>query len=191
MFNQPEIRERLIFAIPLWWQEIREMKNIQDQSSAELAKFAAEYYRYVDSRSPMTADAQKIVKWEVLYGIQPNPNKALSERRSVVMAKIRGVGTVTTALIKFTAESFEFGTVEVSQEAGVVTITFVSEKGVPPDLGDIEKALRDLLPAHLGVDFKFRFNTYNETKTIYPTYNDLTISGITYDQLLTAEAGGA
>lgn len=181
----------MLLAIPLWWQDIREMKNIQDKSAVELAKYVLEYYRYVDSRSPLTADERDIVKWEVLYGIQPNPQKALSERRSVVTAKIRGVGTVTPSLVKFTAESFEFGMVEVSEADGVVTITFVSEKGVPPDLNDIEKALRDILPAHLVVEFKFRYTTYNEVKAIYPTYNNISSSGITYDQLLTAEAGGA
>ncbi|WP_432355328.1 putative phage tail protein [Sporosarcina sp. A2] len=184
MFNEADIRERLIYAIPLWWQEIREMKNMQDQSTAELVKYVNEYYRYVDSRSPLTADALKIVRWEVVYGIEPNPNKPISERRSVVTAKIRGVGTVTPALVKFTAESFEFGQVEVLEDEGGVTITFVSELGVPPDLDDIRKALRDLIPAHLMIDFVFKYVTYDMASEHYATYDELIAQGRTYDEVL-------
>lgn len=166
------------------------MKNIHDQSTVELGKYVNEYYRYVDSRSPLTADAQKIARWEVVYGIEQNPNKALSERRSVVTAKIRGVGIVTPALVKFTAESFEFGQVEVKEANGIVTITFVSELGVPPDLDDIKRALRDLIPAHLEIDFVFKYNTYNDLKATGLTYDQLKTSGLTYEELKTANLGG-
>lgn len=189
MYNEAQIRERLRFAVPERWQDILEFKEIQDRHAHELYLYANEYYRYVDSRSPLTADAEKIVKWEVMYGITPDPNKALSERQSVVTAKMRGVGTVTEALVKFTAESFEFGQVDVDVADGVVTITFTSELGVPPDLSDIEKALRDLIPAHLGVEFEFMFNTYNMIATAGVTYDDITNSGLTYDELLTADLG--
>ncbi|UAT29399.1 YmfQ family protein [Bacillus badius] len=191
MFSRNEIRECLLYAIPMFWQDIKEMKNHHDRSAEELALFAVEFFRYVDSRSALTADVQKLIKWEVMLGIPVDTSKSLSERRSVVIAKLRGIGTVTKELVKLTAESFEFGEVEVIEGDGTVTIKFVSELGLPPDLSDIQKALRDIVPAHLEIIYDFKYNTYDVVKAAYGTYNDLTASGLTYTEILTSDLGGA
>lgn len=191
MFSNAEIRERLRFAIPSFWQDIKEMKNLHDRSADELALFAVEFFRYVDSRSILTADSEKLVKWEVLLGIPVNLNKPLSERRSVAISKLRGIGTVTAELIKNTAEAYEFGEVEVVPGNGTIGIQFVSNLGVPPNLDDIKKALREIVPAHLGITFTYKYNTYATVKSSYPAYNNMSASGLTYNQLLTTQLGGA
>lgn len=172
----------MLLAIPFWWQEILEMRNIHDRSAIELNTFANEYYRYVDSRSPVTADEQGILKWELFYGIEPNPNKALVDRRAVVTAKIRGVGTVTPERVKFTAESFEFGQVAVRSSGGIVYVTFIAERGIPRHLEDIQKALRSLIPAHLALVFEFTYITWAEYNKRQQTWADVNAENLTWSE---------
>lgn len=190
MLQRDEIRQRLRYAIPHFWQKIVEVENLQDRGADELALWATEFFRYVNSRSVLTADSEYLKKWEAMYLIPSDENKPLSERRSVLLAKLRGVGTVNVSMIKNMAESFEFGEVEVTPVNGGVNIEFVSNLGVPPNLRDIEQTLRDIIPAHLEVYFRFRYNTYNETEEVYGTYDELTAAGYTYDEILTTDLGG-
>lgn len=191
MLQRDEIRQRLRYAIPHFWQKIVEVENLQDRGADELALWATEFFRYVNSRSVLTADSEYLKKWEAMYLIPSDENKPLSERRSVLLAKLRGVGTVNVPMIKNMAESFDYGEVEVTPVNGGVNIEFVSNLGVPPNLADIEAALRDIIPAHLEVYFGFRFNTYNDLEAAFMTYDELTASGHLYDNLPTAEFGGA
>lgn len=68
-----------------------------------------------------------------------------------------------------------------SKKDYTVGITFVSAMGVPPNIADIQKAIRDILPAHLEVDFVFRFYSYAELITSGRAYSELL--AITYDEL--------
>lgn len=184
MFNRDEIRERLTFAISPWWQDIREMKNIQDRAADELALFVTEYYRYVDGRSILTADSEKLIKWEVMYGIVVNLNKPLEERRSVVLAKHRGLGTVTIPMIKNTAESWYNGIVEVSEGGGAVSVKFTSNVGAPSNAADVRKALREIIPAHLMLNMLYMYLLIRDIEGVQTLSQ---MEGITLDKF----AGGA
>lgn len=162
MLQRDEIRNRLRYAIPQFWQKIVEVENLQDRGADELAIWATEFFRYVNSRSVLTADSEYLKKWEAMYLIPSDENKPLSERRSVILAKLRGVGTVNVSMIKNMAESFEFGEVEVIPVNGGVMIEFVSNLGIPPNLEDMQRALREIIPAHLEIHFDFKFLEYAE-----------------------------
>lgn len=187
MYKREDFRERLLFAVPYWWQDIREMRNIQDQSATELGKYAVEFKRYVDGRSPITADSLRLMKWEWMYRIRPDLDKPLEDRRSLVLAKTRGYGIVTPERIRRTAESFKYGEVSVSENAGRVIVTFTSLYGVPPFLNDIKRALRDLIPAHLEIEYRFLYNTYTDVYEAVSSYDTLTGLGLSYTELLTTD----
>ncbi|MCL6615562.1 MAG: YmfQ family protein, partial [Anoxybacillus ayderensis] len=72
---------------------------------------------------------------------------------------LRGIGTVTVALIKNVAESWYNGEVEVTEQPSLYTvkIKFVSKLGVPSNLADIQNALREIIPAHLAINFEFSY----------------------------------
>jgi len=80
---------------------------------------------------------------------------------------------VTAALIEQVAEAYDNGDVEVTEDTAIynVTIAFVSTLGVPPNLDDIFAAIREILPAHLTVNFVFRFYTYAELVDTGLTYH--------------------
>ncbi|EMI10360.1 YmfQ family protein [Anoxybacillus gonensis] len=97
--------------------------------------------------------------WERICGIPIDESKPVEQRRSVIKSKLRGIGTVTVALIKNVAESWYNGEVEVTEQPSLYTvkIKFVSKLGVPPNLADIQNALREIIPAHLAIDFEFSY----------------------------------
>ena len=92
--------------------------------------------------------------------------KGTEFRRSRVRAKLRGVGVTTVALIRDTAASFSNGAVEVTEQAAQyrIKIKFAGTIGIPPNLDDLTAALREIMPAHLGWDYIYVYNTWDAVK---------------------------
>lgn len=102
--------------------------------------------------------------WERFLGLATDSSKPYEQRRSVVKSKLRGIGTVTVDLIKNVAEAFANGEVQVTEILSdyTVKITFIGKRGVPENLLDIENALREIIPAHLGLKFEFTYLRWEE-----------------------------
>lgn len=104
--------------------------------------------------------------WEEALGLPVELGKETEFRRSRVRAKLRGVGVTTVALIRDTAASFSNGAVEVTEQAAQyrIKIKFSGTIGIPPNLDDLTAALREIMPAHLGWDYIYVFNTWAAVK---------------------------
>jgi uncharacterized protein YmfQ (DUF2313 family) len=100
--------------------------------------------------------------WERVLGIPTDESKEASFRRDVILSKIKGVGTVTVALLDNVAESYDNGEIQVREnnELYRFEVEFVGTKGIPPNLTDLQNAINQLKPAHLDVVYTFRYNTY-------------------------------
>jgi hypothetical protein len=100
--------------------------------------------------------------WEAALGLQVDRSKDLEFRRTRVVAKLRGRGTTTVALIKSVSESFSNGAVDVRDIAREyrVEIHFVGTIGIPPNLEDLRAALDDIMPAHLDWIFVIYYRTH-------------------------------
>ncbi|WP_442601716.1 putative phage tail protein [Paenibacillus sp. KN14-4R] len=105
--------------------------------------------------------------WEQFIGIQSDLSKPLDQRRSVVKSKLRGVGTVNVELIKNVAESYEYGEVAVKEDfsTNTIQIEFIGKYGKPTNMEDLMKAMREIIPAHLNIGYRFRFVTHAELKS--------------------------
>lgn len=124
--------------------------------------------------------------WEWVYGIETDLTKSYEARRNVVEAKMRGSGTTTVALIKSTAESY-VGAVrveEVNSEYKFV-IYMVDEVGIPKNIEDLKKTIREIKPAHLDFEIVFRYNTHGDLK-IY-THGQLKATGLTHGEIRTTK----
>lgn len=112
-------------------------------------------------------------RWESDLGIATDPAKPLDQRRSLVKSKLRGTGTVSVALMRNVAESFDNGAIEVTLQPSLYTVTirFVDTVGRPPNLDDIKESLNAIVPAHLAVSYSFRYLTVND------------INGLTINQM--------
>jgi hypothetical protein len=179
MRTLPDIDRAMHDYLPLYYADI----DIIDREADEVAQINAAIYDVLAQFFVDTA-TWAIDRWERIFGITTDAAKPIEQRRSVIKSKLRGVGTVTTALVESVAESYANGDVMVTENNAsyTVTITYVSALGVPPNLSDIQAAIRDILPAHLAVNFVFKYYLYADLIASGKTYAD--ISGITYFALL-------
>jgi hypothetical protein len=93
--------------------------------------------------------------WENLTGIITDTTKSIEERRSNILAKLRGLGTSTLEVIKQIAQSFvqEVEVIEHNQEY-YFEIDLLSHNGFPYELNGLYNSIEEVKPAHLGVKYK-------------------------------------
>jgi uncharacterized protein YmfQ (DUF2313 family) len=158
--------------MPKYYKTSKVIDNINNSNSIELTAFNDELNNILNQFFVDTAD-YTLERWEKELGIEVNNNYDINFRRSRIKSKLRGQGTVTVSLIKNISESFSNGEVDVIEDNANYnfTIKFISILGIPPNMDDLQKAVEDIKPAHLGFIFAYTYNTYN------------TISGHTHDEL--------
>ncbi|MGB9903034.1 MAG: putative phage tail protein [Desulfotomaculales bacterium] len=125
--------------------------------------------------------------WEQMLGLASYAGKPDDQRRSRIISKIRGMGTVTVALIKNVAESYVYGTVEVTEQPAAYsfTIKFVDPRGVPPNLADLQAAIEEIKPAHLAVQYQYTYTVWGELTTWGKTWGEINTLGLTWGDLMT------
>ncbi|SNT18584.1 hypothetical protein SAMN05446037_104913 [Anaerovirgula multivorans] len=123
-------------------------------------------------------------RWEREVGIPVNNTKPAAYRRSVIKSKIRGSGTITVKLIKNVSESFTNGEVEVIEnpECYSFTIRFISVMGVPPNIDDLKEAIEEIKPAHLMVEYSYRYLIWNDFDNAHKTWDQWDALNLTWDE---------
>lgn len=142
--------------LPRFYETIREFNEIIQTESKQLATLDDWMDSSVDQLFVETA-TWNLKRWENIFGIPVDESKPIDQRRSVIKSKIRGAGVTTTELVKNVAESWYNGEIEVTEEILKIIIKFNSNYGVPSNLEDVERALREIIPAHLIVEFLFSY----------------------------------
>lgn len=169
--------------LPRYYDDSKIVANILDREATEFDTLDAEIKAVVDQFFIDTA-TYGLARWEKICGIPTDETKPIDQRRSVVKSKLRGVGTVTVALIKSVAESYDNGEVDVTEDSANYTIkvTFVGTRGVPANLQDTQNALREIIPAHLAIQFEFTYLTWDELDAANLTWDELDALNLTWDQ---------
>lgn len=126
-----------------------------------------------------------LAAWEQLCGIPVNEDKPYDQRRSFIKSKLRGAGTVTLQVIHSVVDSFQNGEVSVQENysAYEVIVTFIGKRGIPPNLEDVYTALREIVPAHLYILFRFTYLRWNELDLANLTWDELEALDMTWDEL--------
>ena len=104
-----------------------------------------------------TATEQGIAYYEKITNTVPRAGQTLDERRSAVLAKLRSDGMVTLDMLQNVANAWKNGEIEVSFTDGKIKLSFVGEYGVPANLTALKAALEEIKPAHLVIDYGFRY----------------------------------
>lgn len=104
--------------------------------------------------------------WEEFLGIKVDEAKPVEHRRSYIKSRLRGVGTVTVELLKNVAQSYDNGGIDVIEHNNTYSfeIKFNDIRGIPPNLSDLQKAMNEIKPAHLGVTYTFTYTAWGEVK---------------------------
>ena len=90
-------------------------------------------------------------------------DKTIDERKAIISAKWRGAGKLTLELIQDTVKAYTTNVVNVRFN-GTIIIDFSDKIGKPNDIDSLFKSIEDIKPAHLGVDYVFRYRTWGELK---------------------------
>lgn len=184
MINR-DINQSMYDYLPKYYEDVREVRAIVDGESAAIDQLHADISDVLAQFFVDTA-TWGLANWERLVGVAVDESKPLNQRRSVVKSKLRGIGTVTVALIKNVAEAWYNGQVEVTESPATYTISvkFTSSVGVPSNLADVETALREIIPAHLALNFEFLYLLISDIHSV-KTLTEM--EAITLDKF----AGGA
>ncbi|WP_431090067.1 YmfQ family protein [Paenibacillus sp. 8b26] len=153
------VRGRELFSyLPAYYEISRVMQADMDAKGSELD---ALYFALDETLAQffVRTSTWALDRWENELGIPADLKKPLEQRRSVVESKLRGSGKFSGRLVKNVAEAYDGGTVNVTfqhTEWGF-TVKFIDTIGIPPNLEDLKAAIEEIKPAHLSVEYEFRY----------------------------------
>lgn len=155
--------QKMASYLPGYYETSRVIRSLMQAEGTEVDKLRETLSGTLDQFFVRSATWSLDV-WESELGLPPAPEQPASERQDRIVSRIRGVGTATNRVVKEVAEAYNNGEVQVIEDpqAYSVTIRFVSTRGIPPNLADIQTALRDTLPAHLTVNYEFSYLVWSE-----------------------------
>lgn len=122
--------------------------------------------------------------WEEEFGFPPNPSQTTEERRSRVLGRMRGNGTLTIKLIKQVAEAYNNGQVDVMTDypSATYVVKFVDTRGVPSNLADLQAEIKRIVPTRYTVAFEFLYMTWDQFDAKNLTWDQFDALGLTWDQ---------
>lgn len=131
--------------------------------------------------------ASQIDRREAWFGVKSDASKPLTDRRAVLIAKLRGQGTTTPEFIRNVALSFQYGEVSVDETSApyVVNIIFESVLGVPPNMTDFIAALEEVKPAHIVFNYTYKYNTWDDFEAFNHTWDEWEALAVSWDELMT------
>ncbi|RCX22967.1 uncharacterized protein DUF2313 [Fontibacillus phaseoli] len=179
-----EIKRDMRDYVPRYYDEMPVATNILDCEAEEIAKLNAGIGDVLAQFFIETA-TWGLTRWERIFGITTDPTKTYAQRREILLGRLRGVGAVTAELIDSVASAYANGDVEVANRPAdyTIQITFVSQYGVPEQIDELKAAVRDITPAHMAIEYVFRFYTYAELAVGGRTYDAVTATGKPYDEI--------
>lgn len=164
----------LLNKLPNFYKQADSIVDIQGSLEKERNILEENIKKLINDLFVITSE--NIERWEKLVGIKPDVSKALEFRKSNVIARIRGKGTTTVDLIRNVSISYSNGEVDVIEdnENYKFIVKFVGQKGIPLNLDDLKKAIDEIKPAHLEVEYQFVYNTWGMIKDL--TWNEASTS---------------
>ncbi|MCR8645573.1 YmfQ family protein [Paenibacillus sp. N1-5-1-14] len=172
--------------LPAFYEPIYEIRTLVQTEGLELDTISNQIESILDQTTVGTA-TWSLERWEKEFGVRTEAGKPVDQRRSVVISKIRGTGTITSNLIKAVAESYANGEVAVTVDYPTYTVQveFIGKYGIPPNIEDLKSVLRGIVPAHLEIEYKFKFVTFGQLEFVGKTFGEIESSGLTMGQLET------
>lgn len=177
---------KLIDYVPPYYGELLESSEILSVEDVEFSRLNASIDDLLLQFNVSTA-TWGLREWERICGIATDNGKTVSERRSNVKARLRGYGVVTVEHIKSISDGYYGGQTDIVERFAdyTIVIKFTSSYGIPPNLSDLQEVLREIIPAHLVIEYEFKFVTYDILKQTYATYDVVAATGFTYSDLIT------
>lgn len=165
--------ERLRGYLPSYYDEIVEFDALTATEGVEFDRLYSDIETLLNESYPETSTIF-LDRYEKDLQIPVDPTKPVDQRRSVIISKMRGSGKVSGSMIKNVAQAYDGGTVNVGVDIPhyTIIITFIDSLGTPLNIDDLKQALEDIKPAHMRIEYKFRYLLIREI------HNVMTLSDI-------------
>lgn len=180
----------LISYLPPYYQNVKEMVAIQNTLAQELGQINIDIEDLIKQCFVDTA-TWGLEIWERIFGIQTDKTKPLDQRRSMIKAKMRGAGTANIEQIKNIAAAFLNGQVDVQENFASysIDIIFIDYQGVPPNRDELTAVLRDLIPAHLEINYILYYLIWDDLDALNLTWDELDALNLMWDEFEVYKGG--
>lgn len=185
-------QKRMLGYYPPVIQSILDFQAIVDSESPEIESLGEEVSKVSLDAYLTTMSEERITQWEKRLGVRPSANATLEDRRSVILARVRGQGKLNTALIDKIVNAFTGNTAKSKVVNGVLYIEIrLPANNRNYDLDSLKNELLKKVPAHLGVQITLEYSTWGNVKNLHPTWSDVLESHGTWENVLYERHGEA
>ena len=176
----------LIKHLPKYYSKSAVMAAVLLPHENELARIVAKV-EDTEKQMIISEATSALDRYEQDLCIDTNHPESYEVRRSRILAKLRGLKTITKTALKNVVKTYIDGIVTIEEHSNdfVVDIKFVTRKGIPGTMSDIEKAVDEVIPAHLYVNYIFTYRTWDDVYEFIGTWDS--VSAYTWDGLSTKE----
>ena len=176
----------LLDYLPSFYHNSNIVKSFIDSNSIE-ANILKDYVEDLNNNLYVKTATWGLNLFEEELGLTTDESISYEERRERILAKKRGNGTTTKAMIKNTAEAFSDGEVEVIENFNDYSfvVKFVGTKGIPKNLTLFRNMIEEIKPAHLNYELAFTYTVWSMVMATDNTWNDF--NNKTWVELMTYE----
>ena len=172
--------------LPSYYRKSAVMQEIANSIETEFSRLQNET-NLTENQFFVLLSERDISKHERDVGLSPDTESDIETRRSRILARLRGTGTVTKTMMKNVAKSFVNGEIEIIEYPSqyAFAVKFTSRTGIPYNLEDIQAMVEELKPAHLAVDYIFTYRLWQDILNLLGDWQ--TTKAHTWDWLLSFE----
>ena len=136
-------------------------------------------------RNPKTA-TYSLQEWANMVGCNIDGLSNENAQKEILMS-MKTQTQVTKEAVKRLVETNANAecTIEEQFNKYIITVTFTSKIGIPPNIEQIKKKLREVLPAHLNYTMVFKYRTWGDLGNMNKTWGYFTNKGYTWEDMRT------
>ena len=170
----------LIYYLPSYYLKSLYLANILTAYELSIINFE-EFIQETQMQFYVDTATTSLPTYETEYGLQQSPSIPDGQRRSRIKAKMRSAGTSTKAMIQNTIEAWANADIEIYEDYSnyQIQVTFTNVLGIPSNMNDVYTAVREIIPAHLGIVYLFKFRRHEELKP----FTHAQLSAFTHDTI--------
>jgi len=147
--------------LPAFYRDISDVMKMADVDATEVIRLRAYLDNLLDNLYVNSSD-NLLDRWERELGIETIPQRSVDSRRHYINAKLRGKGVATVDLLKSIVDAFYYAEITDKPRESSVKVKLLGKRGIPKNLEDIDVAVTDVIPAHLGTEYEFTYATWGE-----------------------------
>jgi len=180
---------KLIKHLPKYYNKSAVMAAVLLPHENELARIISKVEE-AEKQMIISEATTALDRYEKDLGIQTNHTESYEARRSRILAKLRGLNAITKTALVNVVKAYIDGIITIKENASdyTVDIKFVTRKGIPGTMSDIEKAVSEVIPAHLYVNYIFTYRTWDDVYEFIGTWDAAsayTWGGLSIAEILT------